>query len=185
MFAMETDEPTEKKSYLEQCSTNERMRHIPSLERVRQIVDSEIPATFRKLWVPFSTLPQQDERYGSLENEFRALSRAIDRISEVNRQPRAGGHAPSDPGARIDYALANASVSVAALDPELFGHRLPVQTHERSKAEPLWGSILVVGDHLRRLTAFIRAIDPRIDERLSEGLVVRQLPDEETLKAIA
>ena len=38
------------------------------------------------------------------------------------------------------------------------------------------GAFLVVIDHVHRLTALVRAIDSRIDERLLEGLVVLQEP---------
>jgi hypothetical protein len=181
----ESDAPAEKRPSLEQHSLNERMRHIPPLARIRALIESEIPAVFRKLWLPFSTLPQQDERFAPLENEFRALLRAIERVAELSRQPRTGGHPPADLATRIDNAFASASAAVGALDPDLFGRRYPIQTHERSRAEPLWGSLLVVSDHLRRITTLTRALDPRIDERLLEGTVARQLPDEETLQAIA
>jgi hypothetical protein len=175
----------EKKSYLEQQSSNERMRHVPRLERIRRMVDEEIPSTFRKLRSAVDDMPQHDERHAGLDAELKSFCRAIDRITEVVRQ-RNGHHPPTDLSARIEQALANASATLAGLDADLFGRRYAVQTHERSKAEPIWAAVLVVCDHLRRITALARAIDPNLDERLLEGLVVLQHPlNDETLKAIA
>jgi len=82
--------------------------------------------------------------------------------------------------------MQNAVASLNAVDGELYGRRYPFQTLERSRAEPLAGSMLVVGEHVRRLTRLVRTIDPDIDEKLLAGLVVQASPvDDQTRNPIA
>ena len=66
--------------------------------------------------------------------------------------------------------------SLNSLDANLIGRRYPFQTLERSKAELLYGVLLLVIDHVHRVTALARTIDPNIDEKLLEGLVTLKEP---------
>src|SRR5207245_10294706 len=109
-------------------------------------------------------------------SDLRALGRAIDRLADAAKHSRAANHAPAELGARVDFAMTHAVSSLGSLDANLFARRYPFQTFERSKAELIWGALLVVIDHVRRLTSMIRAVDPRTDERLLEGLVQLQEP---------
>ena len=63
-------------------------------------------------------------------------------------------------GARLDFAMTHAVSSLGSLDANLFARRYPFQTFERSKAELIWGALLVVIDHVRRLTSMIRGGRP-------------------------
>jgi hypothetical protein len=103
--------------------------------------------------------------------QFRAVCRGLDRVADVARRSRGGGHPPSDLGSRVRASLNQAVNNVAALDPSTFPRRYPMQTFERSNAEPLWGACLSVIDHLQRIVPLVREIEPDIDERLYEGLV--------------
>jgi hypothetical protein len=78
--------------------------------------------------------------------------------------------------ARVHWALDQAVSCVKGLDADLVGRRFPVQTFERSKAEPLYAALLVVIVSMERLTPIVRQMEPRIDERLLEHLVTLQQP---------
>jgi hypothetical protein len=170
---------------LETWAKNERMRHIPSIEWITHKVDADVRRTFEHLWSPFASLAFDDPRRATIEETFRNLCRAIDRLAEIARHSR-NGHAPNDLGERIRQSIHHAVSNLRNVDPNLFGRRYPFQTLERSKGEPLYGALLVVLQHLERTKTLIRTIDPGLDERLLEGLVVLANPvDARMLKPIA
>jgi len=187
MFAVETVEKPKADSLLENWSSNERMRHVSPIEVLRQRLEETMRSRIETLLASCGSardLPESVRQ--QLEQELRDLCRAIDRVCEAARTIRPAGHAPSDLAGKIGHAMQNAVASLRAVDGELYGRRYPFQTLERSKAEPLAGSMLVVGEHLRRLTRLVRTIDPDIDEKLLSGLVVQSSPvDEQTKTPIA
>jgi hypothetical protein len=187
MFAVETLEKPRAPSPLESWSSNERMRHISPIEVMRQRLDGTMRKRIETLLASCGSARDLPESVRiQMELELRELCRAIDRVCETARSSRPAGHAPSEISARIGHALQNAVASLNAVDGELYGRRYPFQTLERSRAEPLSGSMLVLGEHIRRLTRLIRTIDPDIDEKLLAGLVVQASPvDDQTRNPIA
>jgi hypothetical protein len=179
MVATEATEKPVAHSLLETWGKNERMRHIPSAEWMTWKLDSDLRHRIDKLLAPFTALPQDDPRHGAVEMELRGLCRAIERFADTVRHNR-GGHAPQELGNRISWMIGQAVGALHSLDDTLFGHRYPFQTHERSKAEPIWGALLAIIDHVNRVTPLVRAIDPDLDSRLYENLVRLNEPMRET-----
>jgi len=170
--------PPEKKSLLETWAANERMRHVPPVAWILQKLDVDLRRRIDLLFAPITGLSPDDPRRGAIEPVLRSLCHALDRVAEVARQGRGGGngHAPQELIARIHWALEQAVACVRGVDGELVGRRYPLQTFERSKAEPLYAALLLVIDAVDRLTSIVRTIDPRIDERLYELLVNCERP---------
>jgi hypothetical protein len=170
--------PPEKKSLQESWAANERMRHVPPVAWILQKVDVDLRRRIDLLLAPISSLPADDAHRPALEPVLRSLCRGFDRLAEVARQGRGGGngHAPQELIARIHWALEQAVACVRGIDAELLGRRYPLQTFERSKAEPLYAALLLVIDAVDRLTSIVRTLDPRIDERLYEPLVTLERP---------
>jgi hypothetical protein len=160
----------------ETWSHNERMRHIPSLSWIVPKLDGDLRKRIEKLFAPFAGLAGDDPRRGPVETEFRALCHAIDRVGEIARRSRGGSHPPADLANRIGWSISHAVANLNATDGDTFGRRFPFQTFERSNAEPLWGAMLAVIDHVRRIEPLVRDIDPQIDERLYESLVTLSEP---------
>jgi hypothetical protein len=170
---------------LETWGQNERMRHVPTITWILEKLDGDVRRTIQKLWPPYHSLPSDDARHGPLEAEFRALCRSLDRLAEAAKHARMNG-APGELGARIHWAVEHAVSSVRSVDASLFGRRFPVQTHERSKAEPVYAALLVVIQHLQRLRPLVLQLDPDLDEKLLEGLVRLETPvDDRMRKPIA
>ena len=169
---------TEKKSLLENWSSNERMRHVPATTWMLQRLDGELRRRIGLLLAPLSTVNGDDPRRAAVDAALRALCRGLERLADVarHRQGNANGHAPQDPASKVQWDLENAVGSLRSVDADLVGRRYPVQTFERSKSEPLYGGLLLTIAALERLTAVVRTIDPRIDERLYEPLVSLQQP---------
>ena len=119
--------------------------------------------------------PRTTRREPSLENELRALCRAIDRLADAARHTR-NNHPPHDLGDRIVWGLNQAVSSLNSLDPHLIGRRFPFHTGERSKAEPIYGALLVVIQHVERVLTLVRTIDRNVDEHLLDGLVKLETP---------
>lgn len=182
MVATEPDEKPAARSLLETWGKNERMRHIPSVEWMLWKLDADLRRRIEKLLAPYAALPADDPRHGVIEGELRALCRAIDRFAEAVRHSR-GGQGPQELANRISWTIGQAVGALHALDGTLFGRRYPFQTFERSKGEAVYGALLVIIDHVYRLTPLIRAIDPNIDARLYEELVNLQEPMRETAMA--
>jgi len=164
---------------LETWGKNERMRHIPSVEWIVWKLDYDLRRRIDKLLVSFTAMAQDDPRCGAIEVELRALCRAIDRFTDCVRHGRLG-HAPQDLSQHISWSISQAASALHSLDSALFGRRFPVQTHERSKGEAIYGALLVILDHVNRVTPLIRAVDPSIDARLYEDLVQLEQPLRET-----
>ena len=156
---------------LEQWPQNERMRHVPSLQTIVQKLDQDIRRRVEKLLVPWSDVHAGDPRHAAIEAELRQVCRALDRVASVAHRGRGGHHPPGDLTQRVRWALDHAVQNLQAADPETFGRRFPMQTFERSNAEPLWGAVLSVIQHVQNLVPLIREIEPDIDERMHEGLV--------------
>jgi len=155
---------------LEHWPENERMRHIPALKWIIDKLDQDVRRRLEKLLVPYSDIGTADPRHAPLEAELRALCRALDRVADCARRGR-NGHAPNEATAKVRWALDHAVQNLTASDADTFGRRYPFQTFERSNAEPLWGAMLSVLQHLQNLVPLVREIEPDIDERMYEGLV--------------
>lgn len=175
MLATDAEEAAAGRSLLETWGRNEPMRHVPSAEWMSWKVDHDLRRRIELLYGPYANLSSDDARRGPLENELRALCRAIDRLSDAARHSR-NIHPPHELGDRIVWAVNQAVGSLNSLDPHLIGRRFPFQTGERSKAEPLYGALLVVIQHVGRVLTLVRAIDPGIDEHLLDGLVQLESP---------
>ena len=167
MVATEAPEKPATRSLLETWGKNERMRHIPSVEWMSWKLDVDVRRRVDKLLAPFVALPQDDPRHGPAEAELRALSRAIDRFADMVRHNR-GGQAPQELGNRISWAIGQAIGALHSLDNNLFGRRYPFQNFERSKAESIYGALLIAIDRTHRLTEIVRGIDRSVDEKLLE-----------------
>jgi hypothetical protein len=181
-----TEEPTEPPTtpapspaphgaFLEHWSDNERMRHVPPVSWLVRKLDEDVRHRLEKLLVPYSDVASNDPRHTALDTELRALCRALDRVAFVAGRGRTG-HPPNDLAAKVRWALDHAIQNVSATDADLFGRRYPMQTFERSNAEPLWGAVLTAIQHVQKLVDLVREIEPDIDERMYEGLVVLNEP---------
>lgn len=171
---------------LETWGGNERMRHIPSVEWIIRKVDADLRRRVEKLLASYVSLPTDDPRRSTLDDHFRAFCRAVDRLADVARHSRHNGQPPGELTSRVGWTLSHAVTNLQSVDPEFFGRRFPFHTFERSKAEPLYGSLLVAISAVERIVSLVRAIDPGLDERLLEGLVTLQNPvDERMLRPIA
>ncbi|HEV7240387.1 MAG TPA: hypothetical protein VGQ36_14195 [Thermoanaerobaculia bacterium] len=165
-----SQDPAPRPSLLEQWPQNERMRHIPPIPWIIQKLDHDVRRRIERLLVPYSDVASNDLRHGALDVELRALCRSLDRVAFVSGRGRHG-HAPNDLPSKVRWSLDHAIGNLSAMDADTFGRRYPMQTFERSNAEPLWGALLGVIQHLQKLVPLIREIEPEIDERMYEGLV--------------
>lgn len=170
------EESRESKTLLEAWPQNERMRHIPPISWIENKLDGDVRRRIDLLWSAYMNVANDDPNHAHIENELRALSRAIERLGDVARRFRGHPHPPNELGARIHWLVNHVVSNLHAVDPETFGKRFPYQTFERSFAEPLWAAMLSVIDHTQRVTEAVRASDPSIDARLYENLVVLETP---------
>jgi len=134
-----TDATATTHPHLETWADNERMRHVPSLAWIVEKLDSDLRHRIDAL------LPSLDD------TTSRSLCRALDRLADLGRHTRTNGHAPNDVAGRVTWALEHAVSNVRSIDANLFGRRFPMQTHERSKAEPLYAALLVVIELVKAL----------------------------------
>jgi hypothetical protein len=187
MSAIDTEtEKTAAHPLLETWATNEPMRHVPALAWIVRKVDVDLRRRIELLYEPYRALAVDDPRHAPFEHELRLLCRAIERLGEAAKHLRHNGQPPNDLGNKLGWLLNHTVQSLNAVDPNLFGRRYPVQTHERSKAEPVYGALLSVMQHVDRLLDLARPLDPGLDERLLQGLVVLEHPvNEQTLQPIA
>lgn len=163
-------DPSPRPNLLEDWSQNEVMRQIPSLAWIVRKLDGDVRRRIEHLLVPFSDIASADPRHAPLESELRLVCRSLERVSECTRRGRSG-HPPNDLPARLRWTLDQTVQNLNALDANTFGRRFPFQTFERSNAEPLWGAVLTVLQHVQKVVPLIREVEPDIDERMYEDLV--------------
>ena len=175
MLLTEATENAATKPLLESWEANERMRHLPPLEWIVRKFDGDLRPRLDLLYGSFAALAADDPRRPAIEEQLRAVCRAIDRFAEATRHTNRN-HAPAALGERIQWAIQHAVSNLNSLDPNLFGRRYPVQTHERSRAEPVYAALLTVICQIERLTKLVRDVDTDIDERLLAGLVTLETP---------
>lgn len=175
MLATDAEEAAAGRSSLESWSKNEPMRHVPSAEWMSWKLDQDLRRRIEILFNSFDGLGFDDPHRAGIENELRALCRAIDRLADAARHSR-NNHPPHDLGDRVAWCLNQAVSSLNSLDPHLIGRRFPFHTGERSKAECIYGSLLVVIQHIGRVLTLVRTIDPNVDELLLDGLVQLETP---------
>ena len=159
--ATELTEKAATRPLLETWGKNERMRHVPPVEWMIEKLDRDLR---RRVAILCSSAAPNEQ----VDAELKSLCRAIDRLADAAKYSRASNHIPSEIGPRIDFAITHAVSSLGSLDASLFGRRYPFHSFERSKAEAIYGALLIVIDHVHRLTPMIRAIAPGVDEKLLE-----------------
>ena len=161
---------------LETWVDNDRMRHIPSLDWIVRKIDGDIRSRIEKLTPSGSP---------AIEAAVAKLIKALDRLSETARHGRTNG-APADNAQHIQWSLEHALASLRSVDANTFGRRHPYHLFEKSRGELIWGAALAVIFAVNALVEAVREVDPSLDERLLEGLVILQNPvDERMLKPIA
>jgi hypothetical protein len=180
-----TEEKQTPPSTLETWANNEQMRHVPPAGWMVSKIDTDVRKRIAKLTAVYANLASADPRHATIETELRALCKSIERLSDSAKPSRHNG-APADLPSRIEALLTQAVASLRSLEPTPFGRRNPFHAFDRSKAEPVYAALLAVICHAERVEQFVRTVDPGIDERLLEGLVVLQNPlDERMLRPIA
>lgn len=157
-LATELTEKPATRSLLETWGKNERMRHVPPIEWITEKLDRDLRRRVNVL----ASAPSNE----GTDAELKALGRAIDRLADAAKHSRAPIQAPAEIVARLDFAITHAISNLNSLDPNLFGRRYPFQTFERSKAESIYGALLIVIDRMHRLTELVRSVDRSVDERL-------------------
>jgi hypothetical protein len=143
---------------LETWGKNERMRHVPSIEWIIDKLDRDL----RRRTNVLATTATND----AIDAELKAFIRAVDRLADMAKYSRTQGQAPAEIASRLDFTITHAISCLNSLDPNLFGRRYPFQTFERSKAESIYGALLIVIDRTHRLTELVRGVDRTVDERL-------------------
>jgi len=159
-LATDLTEKTASHALLETWGKNERMRHIPTIAWIVDKLDHDLR---RRINVLASSNANE-----AIDTEIKALCKSIERLGDAAKYSRAGGQPQADIATRIDHVITHAVAALNSLDPNLFGRRYPFQSFERSKAEAIYGSLLIVIDRVHRLTQMVRAIDKSVDERLFE-----------------
>jgi hypothetical protein len=190
MLATEATQPDAAKApaapLQESWATNERMRHVPQVAWMLYRTDVVIRGVLEHLLNAFSRVAADDPRRAAFETGFMAVCRGLDRLADVARHSRQNGGGGGDVRHRLETALEHAVANLRSLDADLIGRRYPFQTFERSKAEPLYGALLMTMAAVDRLLPLGREADPGLDERLYVGLAVLQNPvDDRMLRPIA
>lgn len=167
---------------LEQWAENPPMRHIPTVEWMIRKIDVDLRQRLATLTNAFLALPVDDPRRSTMEAPLLGICRAADRLAAAARPTARQTLQPPDLIGRTNAALSQAMTCVRTLEPTAFGRRFPVQTCDRSKAEPVYGALLALICHVQQLVPVVRAIDPEIDKRLLAGLVTLTIPDDDRMK---
>ncbi|HXI12449.1 MAG TPA: hypothetical protein VNM92_07365 [Thermoanaerobaculia bacterium] len=170
---------------MEQQRQNEVMRHVPTLSSLKERVSRNYRPTAETL---YSSAYERGEKIPTdVETGFRALVHCIEKLSESIRHTRSGGHNQQQQmGKRLSGAFDQALVALNSIHEDEFGRRAAFHSFERSQAEALFSSILMIGVHLERLTVLVGTLDPDLHERLLAHAIRLEHPvNEQVLRPIA
>lgn len=170
---------------MEEQRQNEVMRHIPTLARTRERIGKSYRSTAEKL---YSSAYQRGEATpADVENGFRSLARCIEKFSESIRHTRINGHnQQQEMGKRLSIAFDQAVLALDSIREDEYGRRAPFHLFDRSHAETIFASVLMIGVHLERLIALVGRIDPDLNERLLAHTIRLEHPvNEQVLQPIA
>jgi hypothetical protein len=182
--------PEEKKTTplppLETRDGNEPMRHVPAASWMARKVETDIRKRVDLLSAVFATVPNNDPRHAAVDAEQKPLCKALERLADAAKPGVRHNNGHHDLRSRIESLLTQSAAALHGLESTAFGRRNPYHAWDRSNAEPVYAAFLAVISHVERCLTLARAIDPGIDERLLEGLVVLQNPvDDRMLRPIA
>ncbi len=158
--------PAPKPALLEEHAANAAMRHIPSLSWLCDKLDGDLRRRIEKLCAAL-----EPRMTAEGEAELRGVCRALDRLADASKHIRNNGHGPNDALHKARWSVNHALSCLRLVDSSTFGRRAPFHHFEKSKSEAVYAAFLVMIHHVERLTNAVRAVDPGIDESLSEGLV--------------
>jgi hypothetical protein len=161
---------------LEQWHSNERMPHVPRAHWMADKLDGDLRLRIERACNTIESVPPDDPRRLDAFEVERSLCRALERLAEVAKHNRGPLHPPNELSRHVIWSIQHAVASLRSADDDVIGRRFPYHTGERSKAEPLYGSLLAVIDATHRLVDIARFIDPNIDAALLEGLVRLEVP---------
>jgi hypothetical protein len=160
----------------EEWHSNERMRHVPRVHWIADKLDGDLRTRIEGSCKAIESVPPDDSRRQAGDAVIRTLCRAVEHLADVAKHTRGQLHPPNELSRHVSWSIQHAVASLRAADDDVIGRRVPFQTFERSKAEPLYGALLLVIDATHRLVDAARAIDPNIDGMLLEGLVRLSAP---------
>ena len=161
---------------LEQWHSNERMRHVPRVHWMADKLDGDLRTRIERACATIESVPPDDPRRLDAAEIERSLCRALERLADVAKHTRGQLHPPNELSRHITWSIQHAVASLRSADDDVIGRRFPFHTFERSKAEPLYGTLLAVIDATHHLVDIARFIDPNIDAALLEGLVHLTVP---------
>jgi hypothetical protein len=161
---------------LEQWHSNERMRHVPRAHWMADKLDGDVRTRIERSCAAIESVPSDDPRRAGADDIVRSLCRALEHLADVAKHTRGALHPPNELSRHVSWSVQHAVASLRSADDDVIGRRFPFQTFERSKAEPLYGSLLAVIYATKRLVVIARTIDPGIDEALLSGLVKLETP---------
>jgi hypothetical protein len=168
--------PEQPKPVGEQWSSNERMRHIPRVHWMADKLDGDVRSRIERACAAIERLPGDDPLRAAADDIVRSLCRALEHLADVAKHTRGQLHPPNELARHVSWSIQHAVASLRSADDDLIGRRFPFQTFERSKAEPLYGSLLAVIQAAQSLVAIARLVDPNIDAAMLEGLVQLETP---------
>ena len=160
----------------EQWSSNERMRHVPRVHWMADKLDGDVRSRVERACAAIERIPGDDPQRAAADEIVRSLCRALERLADVAKHTRGSLHPPNELSRHVSWSIQHAVASLRSADDDLIGRRFPFQTFERSKAEPLYGSLLAVIYAAQKLVAAARPVDPNIDASVLEGLVHLETP---------
>jgi len=169
---------------MEQQRQNEVMRHIPTLARTRERIGKNYRSIAEKLFS--SAYERGAVTPADVENGFRSLARCIEKFSESIRHTRINGHNQQEMGKRLSAAFDQALLALDSIHADEYGRRAPFHLFDRSHAETIFASVLMIGVHLERLIVLVAKIDPDLNERLLADTIRLEHPlNEQVLQPIA
>src|SRR5438067_11992085 len=142
-LATEVTTPAESKPAKtphEEWHSNERMRHVPRVHWIADKVDGDLRTRIERACSTVESVAAGDPRRQAGDEVIRTVCRAVEHLAELAKHTRGQLHPPNALSRHVSWSIQHAVASLRAADDDAIGRRYPLETFERSKAEPLNGA---------------------------------------------
>jgi hypothetical protein len=140
------------------------MRHVPPLDeligrvdvRLRKIVDTLYSAAFH------ASHEGTPETMKQIEAQFERVILWMDRLCEFARHSKRQPQRDGALVARLHHELDSAVAALRSLDPATFRRCASYHSFDKSNAEPIYSTVLALGDITWRIGELVATFDPHV-----------------------
>ncbi len=161
---------------MEDPKTTDKMRHLPSLERLIGRVDEGFRQRVDLYYQSaFGSAHEDRDLEHQIETQLRSFIKSLGEMSAAAGK-RAQGHEQDHLRVALEQVLNETVGSLRSIDSDMFARRQPFNRFPRSRWESIFSCFLAARCKLNDLLPLIAKLDPDVSMKLLELQSPREMP---------